>query len=34
MRLGNDELKTRTPLQAIVQMMETMRNVHPIRISA
>jgi hypothetical protein len=36
LRLGNYELKTRTPPQAIVQMMETIRNVNvqPIRISA
>jgi hypothetical protein len=34
MRLGNYELRTRTPPQAIVQMMETIRNVRPIRISA
>jgi hypothetical protein len=34
MRLGNYELKTRTPPQAVVQMMETIRNVQPIRISA
>jgi hypothetical protein len=34
MRLGNYELKSRTPPRAVVQMMETVRNVRPIRISA
>jgi hypothetical protein len=34
LRLGNYELKARTPPGAIVQMMETIRNVQPIRISA
>jgi hypothetical protein len=34
MRLGNYELKARTPPRAVVQMLETIRNVQPIRISA
>jgi hypothetical protein len=34
MRLGNYELKRRTPPQAIVKMMESIRSVQPIRISA
>jgi hypothetical protein len=34
LRLGNYELKTRTPPRAIVQMAKTIRNVQSIRISA
>jgi hypothetical protein len=34
MRLGNYELKTRTPPRAVIEMMDTIRSVHPIRISA
>lgn len=33
-RFGNYELKSRIPPQAVVQMLETIHNVQPIRISA